>query len=139
MEKNFKLEIITPYRVFYSGPAGMIVVNTDDGELGILASHEPIVASVVIGPVKIEIDGEWKSAAMSEGFLEVENSRVTVLVGAAEWAEEIDVARAESSLKRATERLADTKMPWVTGRAEKALKRAQTRLKVASGAKTSPA
>jgi F-type H+-transporting ATPase subunit epsilon len=135
MEQNFKLEIITPYRVFYSGTAEMIVVNTDDGELGILAGHEPVVASVVIGPVKVQIDGAWKAVAMSDGFLEIEANLVTVLVGAAEWAEEIDVARAERSLKRATERLSDTSMPWVTGRAEKALKRAQTRLKVASGVK----
>jgi F-type H+-transporting ATPase subunit epsilon len=132
MNQNFKLEVITPYRVFFSGSAEMVIVHTDDGEIGILAGHEPIVASVVIGSGRILIDGVWRDAALSEGFLEVEGNRVSVLVGAAEWAEEIDVPRAEESLKRATERLQDTTVPWAVTRVEKSLARAKTRLKVAS-------
>lgn len=131
MESTFKLEIITPYRVFYSGPAEMIIVTSVDGELGILANHAPIVASVTIGLVKIRIDGIWKNAAISDGFLEVEGNRVNVLVGAAEWPEEIDVERAERSLKRANERLSNEPVPVEVQRSSRAVLRAKTRLEIA--------
>jgi ATP synthase, F1 epsilon subunit (delta in mitochondria) len=132
MEQTFKLDVITPYRVFFSGQTEMIIINSTDGQLGILAGHEPVVASVAIGAGRIKVNGVWKEAAFTDGFLEIEHDRVTVLVGAAEWPEEIDVARAERSRERARERLADPALPWVVKRAEDALKRAETRLKVAS-------
>jgi len=132
MERTFKLEIITPYRIFYSGSAEMLIVNTSDGELGILADHEPCVASVHIGAARILIDGVWKVASFSEGFLEMEGNRVTVLVGAAEWPEEIDVARAERALSRANERIRENSVPLITRRSEVAARRAKTRLKIAA-------
>lgn len=132
MERTFKLEIITPYRVFYSGSAEMLVLHTTDGELGILPDHEPCVASVNIGSARIRIEGATKVAALSEGFLEMEGNRVTVLVGAAEWPEEIDVARAERALARANERIREHLLPLITKRSEVAARRAKTRLKIAS-------
>ena len=132
MEQTFKLEIITPYRVFYSGPAEMLIVDSVDGEIGILPGHEPVVTPVAIGIGKIKTDGVWKEAAVSDGFLEIEDNRVTVLVSAAEWPEEIDVERAERSLKRARDRLADTSTVWELKRAEKAMRRASLRLKIAA-------
>lgn len=131
MANAFKLEIVTPYRIFHSGSVEMLIINSVDGELGLMANHEPIVTPVAIGPGKVKIDGEWKQAALADGFLEMEGNKVTVLAASAEWPEEIDVERAERSLKRATERLADTSMPWETQRATRALLRAQTRLKIA--------
>jgi len=135
MSKTFKLEIITPYRVFYSDNAENLIINSSDGELALLADHEPIVTPVGIGIVKILVDGTWKIASSSDGFLEMEGNKATVLVGAAEWPEEIDVERAERSQKRASERLADTSMPWEKKRATLALRRAQTRIKASSLAK----
>jgi F-type H+-transporting ATPase subunit epsilon len=134
MAETFKLEIVTPYRMFYAGPAEMIVIVSVDGELGIMADHEPIVTPVTIGVAKIKINGVWKQAAFSDGFLEMEENKLTVLVGAAEWPEEIDIDRAQRSLKRAADRLADTTMPWETNRAQLAKKRAENRLKVAESA-----
>ena len=131
MDKTFKLEIITPYRVFYSGMAEMMIINSVDGELGILPEHESFVTPVVIGPGKIKISGIWKNASVSDGFLEMDDNKVTMLVGAAEWPDEIDADRAKRSLKRAEERLTDKKMPWETKRAELAVKRAYNRLEMA--------
>ena len=130
MDKTFKLEIITPYRVFYSGTAEMMIIHSVDGELGILPEHEPFVTPVIIGPGKIKISGVWKNASVSDGFLEMDDNKVTMLVGAAEWPDEIDAERAKRSLKRAEERLTDKKMPWETKRAELAVKRANNRLEM---------
>ena len=135
MAKSFTVEIITPYRVFYSGQCESVVITSIDGELEILSDHEPIVTPIAIGLARIKADGAWKTASFSDGFLEMEENHLTILVGAAEWPEEIDVERAERSLKRATERLSDKSMPWETKRATLALQRAQTRLKIAALAK----
>jgi F-type H+-transporting ATPase subunit epsilon len=131
MSKTFNLEIITPYRVFFKGKAESIIIDSVDGEMGILADHEPIVTPIAIGSAKVQAEGKWKTAALSDGFLEMEDNNVTVLIGAAEWPEEIDVSRAERALKRAKERLEDRSMPWETKRAELAQSRAISRLKIA--------
>ena len=135
MAKSFTVEIITPYRVFYSGQCESVIINSIDGELEVLSDHEPIVTPIAIGIARMKVDGAWKTASFSDGFLEMDENRLTVLVGAAEWPEEIDVERAERSLKRATERLSDKTMPWEIKRAMMALQRAQARLKIASLAK----
>jgi len=135
MEQTFKLEILTPYRVFYSGTAVKLIVISSDGELGILANHEPVVATVCVGSLKIQIDTQWKIASVSDGFLEIVDNCVTILVGSAEWPEEIDVERAERSLKRANERLLDQPSPVELKRSGNAVQRAKTRLKIAEGTK----
>lgn len=134
MEESFKLEILTPYRVFYSGPAVKLIVISSDGELGILAHHEPVVATVCVGSLRIQTDAQWRIASVSDGFLEIVGNCVTVLVGSAEWPEEIDVARAERSLKRAHDRLLDQPSPVEVKRSGNAVQRAKTRLKIATDA-----
>lgn len=121
--------------MFYSGHAESVIVTSVDGELELLSDHEAIVTPITIGSVRIKAEGAWKTASFSDGFLEMEGNNLTVLVGAAEWPEEIDVERAERSLKRATERLEDKTMPWETKRATLALQRAQSRLRIATLAK----
>lgn len=135
MAKSYKVDIITPYRVFYTGQADSVIVASIDGEIEILADHEPVVTPISVGSVRIKVSGEWKTAFCSDGFLEMEGNRLNVLVGAAEWPEEIDVARAERSLQRAKERLEDKTFAWETKRASLALARAEMRLKVAAMAK----
>lgn len=132
MEQTFKLEILTPYRVFYAGLVVKLIVTSSDGELGILANHEPVVATVSVGSLRIQTDNRWKIASVSDGFLEVVGNSVTILVGAAEWPDEIDIDRAELSLKRANERLLDHSSPIDLKRSVNAVKRAKTRLKIAA-------
>lgn len=135
MEQTFKLEILTPYRVFYSGSAVKLIVISSDGELGILAHHEPVVATVYVGSIRIQTDTQWKIASVSDGFLEIVDNCVTILVGSAEWPEEIDVPRAERSLKRAYDRLLDQPSPVEVKRSGNAVQRAKTRIKIALGTK----
>ena len=76
-----------------------------------------------------EADGE-KVAAVHAGFAEVLPDQVTLLAETAEWAEEIDVARAEAAKKRAEERLQARTEKVDIKRAEFALRRALTRIDV---------
>ena len=105
MAKTFKFEVVTPEKVFYSNNVDMIIFNREDGEMGVMADHMPMVVAVDVGMLKIIKDGMYKFAAISEGFIEITDKGVTAIVDAAEWPEDIDVERAERSKKLAEEKL----------------------------------
>jgi F-type H+-transporting ATPase subunit epsilon len=83
----------------------MIVLKTPDGEIGILANHEPIVVAVTVGPLRIKKGGEWLESVINEGFMEVKQDKTIILVDTAEWPNEIDKNRAEEARRRAEVRL----------------------------------
>ncbi len=105
MEKLFKLEIVTPDKRFFDQEVSMIVVNTKMGKIGVMRNHAPMVFAVTPGIIKIRKNNQDKKAFVSEGFMEVNNNVVTLMVDAAEWPEEIDINRALRAKQRAEERL----------------------------------
>lgn len=131
-EKGFLLEIVTPENKFYSGNADSIVVRTIVGDVCILRNHEAYVAPLAIGKMRVKIGGEKKLAALSNGYIKVIDNKVTVLTDTAEWADEIDVERAQQAKERAEKRLSNRNAEGLdVKRAEMALKRALTRIDVA--------
>ena len=105
MAKTFKFEVVTPEKVFYSSDVDMIIFNREDGEMGVMADHMPMVVAVDVGMLKIIKDGMYKFAAISEGFIEITAKGVTAIVDAAEWPEDIDIERAERAKKMAEDKL----------------------------------
>ncbi len=105
MAKTFKFEVVTPEKVFYSSDVDMIIFNREDGEMGVMADHIPMVVAVDVGMLKIIKDGMYKFAAISEGFIEITDKGVTAIVDAAEWPEDIDIERAERAKKIAEDKL----------------------------------
>lgn len=105
MAKTFKFDVVTPDKVFYSDDVEMIVFNREDGEMGVMAEHMPMVVAVDVGVLKILKDGEEKFAAVGEGFLEITGSGVTAIVDSAEWPGEIDLDRALKAKELAEEKL----------------------------------
>ena len=97
----FKLEIITPDKVFFSGETENVIVRTTVGDKGILARHEPYVAALPIGKLKVKIDGQFRVAAVSEGVIKVDSEKTVILVQSCEWGDEIDLARAEAAKQKA--------------------------------------
>jgi F-type H+-transporting ATPase subunit epsilon len=131
MAKFFKLEVHTPYRLFYAGMVEALVVTLIDGEIGVYADHSFFTAPVVTGVLKIkDQEGLWKQAFITEGILEVSGHRTVLMVDAAEWPEEIDRARAQAAKERAEERLKAAVFKFETDNARATLLRAATRLKV---------
>ena len=129
--RPFNLKIITPEKTFYEGTTTQIIAKTTTGNVGILHGHVPYVANLVSSPFKIEIEGTLKEAALSGGFIKVSGDEVIVVTNAIEWADEIDVARAERSRQNAEERMKRHESQKEFDRAEKKLKRALNRLLVA--------
>jgi F-type H+-transporting ATPase subunit epsilon len=126
----------------FEGDAEQIVLTATTGELGILPRHAPLVAQLSIGRLRVQkVGGEWLDFAVAEGFAKVQSNKVIVLADAAEEASQIDVARAQEAVERATGRLEMLRVGTVPEgedvdpyREQLALKRARNRLKVAERA-----
>jgi F-type H+-transporting ATPase subunit epsilon len=127
------LEVVTPARVVVSREVDSVVAPGSEGEFGVLPEHVTFLTGVVPGELRYASGPEKVSLAVTSGFAEVFNNRVSVLVDAAEKSSDIDVDRAKRAMERAKERLTmghDRKdIDFL--RAEAALRRAVARLKVA--------
>ena len=128
------LEVITPDKVLVSKEVDMVVAPGVEGEFGVLEDHAAFLSGIVPGELRYTVDGKTEYCAVMEGFAEVSNNKVSVLVDAAEKAEDIDVERAKKALERAQRRL-EQKEGVDIARAEAALRRAIARLKVAGRVK----
>lgn len=129
---EIKVQVVTPYGIFFDGGTELAVIPTSDGEQGVMKGHMPFIAAIYPGQLKL-IDGEQKRRAfVAAGYAEVRRDSVLVVCNAAEWAENIDVQRAQNAKDRATERLKDkTLPPHIVTRNRHAIRRANARLLVA--------
>lgn len=129
--KTYKLKIVTPEKIFFDGETEQITIRTTEGDIGILANHIKYVCNIVAGPLKVKLEnGEYREAALSEGILKVSEEGVTVLVSTAEWADEIDLERAEKAKQKAEDILSDKSRIDDFDRAEIKLKRALVRINI---------
>lgn len=126
------LEIVTIERKVFDDQVNMVIAPGSEGVLGILPRHTPLITALTFGELQIKKEGqEDQFIAIGGGFMEVQPDHVVVLADAAEWAEEIDVARAEAARRRAEEFLAKSKEDVEFTQADVALRRSLARLKVA--------
>ncbi len=129
---GFGLKIIATNRVFYEGRAKFIVLPQSDGEIAVMAGHEDAMIAIVPGELRYQTEDsdEWHLAAVSGGFAQVINNRVTVLVLTAETPEEIDERRAMEAKEIAQEQLRQKMSQHQYYRTQASLSRAMSRLKV---------
>ena len=82
---NLQVTVVSATAEVWSGDASMIVAKTTEGEIGILPGHEPLLAILAAGEVRITTEsGERVTARAEDGFLSVDNNRVNVVAGLAE-------------------------------------------------------
>lgn len=103
-----------------------------EGNFEILAGHLPFLTALDIGEIRIRETETPQLMSISGGVFEVLRTGVTALVETAEWASEIDVARAEDARDRAQSELTANAPDLNRPQAEASLARAKNRLKVAS-------
>ena len=128
---TFRLEIVTPEKMIFSGEVSSLLAWGVEGQLGILPHHAPLMTMLQPGDLVIKKDGEEDALTLSGGFLEVRPDKVVVLADACERAEEIDVARAEEAKKRAQEAMKTARTTVDAAAAEAALRRSLVRIKAA--------
>jgi F-type H+-transporting ATPase subunit epsilon len=96
-----------------------------------LPQHAALLTMLKPGAMRIELNDAEEPLFISGGFLEVNNNVVTVLADTAEYAEEIDEARAEEARRRAQERLEQATSEQERAEVLAAVERAVARLRVA--------
>lgn len=126
-----KIEVVTPERIVFQDTIDALVLPGSQGYLGVLPNHAPMVAALKPGVLKYKAAGGYRRIAVSGGFAEVSDNRITVLADTAERAEEIDVARARAAAERARRRLAEKAAGFDAARAELSLQKAIARLRAA--------
>ena len=130
---EFSLKIVTPDGVCFDGPAEELVVRSVSGDVAILARHTDYVTALGMGPALIVASGQRRTAACIGGMLSVVDGNVTLLPTTFEWADKIDVERAEASQRRADAVLKDKNTSDTELRlAQARLRRALVRQSVAS-------
>lgn len=80
MANTFHLDIVSPEAILWSGEAELLITRTTEGEMGVMAHHEPLMASLV--PWSAEITpsaGPKVVLAVRGGFLQIGGNRVTLL------------------------------------------------------------
>ena len=80
-----QVSVVAADQEVWSGAASMVVAKTSEGEIGILPGHEPMLAILASGEVRVTAeDGSKITANAAGGFLSVENNNVSVVASAAE-------------------------------------------------------
>jgi len=97
---RFDVSLVTPDGPAFDGEAEMIVVPGAAGEIGVLARHAPLVATLKAGSTRIHLgDNEMLEFATGPGFFKVELDRALALVDDAVNVQEIDDERARAQLE----------------------------------------
>ena len=131
-EKAFKLEIVTPKKLVFSGEVVSFSAPGVVGGFQILSHHAPLLAAIGTGEVKLrDAEGNERRYATSGGFVDVRMNHVVMLAETVERSEDIDAARAEAARHRAVQRLSEPATDLDVDRARASIDRAQNRLRIA--------
>jgi F-type H+-transporting ATPase subunit epsilon len=107
-KRKFDLSLVTPDGPAFEGEAEMVIVPGAGGEIGVLARHAPLIATLKAGSTRVYLDRdshEVREYATGPGFFKVEQDRAIALVDDAVLANEIDDARAQAQLEEAQREL----------------------------------
>ena len=82
---DLKVSVVSADNEVWSGLAKQIVARTTEGEIGILPGHEPLLAILAAGEVRVTtLEGDVVKANAADGFLSVEHNTVTIVARNAE-------------------------------------------------------
>ena len=132
-QNTIELQVVTPERHVLSEDVDSVEMPGQDGYLGILPGHAPLLTELGIGILTYRKGGETRSVTVMGGYAEVLPNRVIVLADASEHIEQIDTSRAQAALDRAKANMPGanaTEADWDAANA--AVTRATVRLEAAA-------
>ena len=127
------IKIITPSGTYLEQDVDYVEVRAPHSVLGILPKHAPLVSTLEIAPLKIRFGGTTLFFAAGSGIINVRKDKVIILLSSIERVDEIDLERALEAKKRAEERIDRSRKGEEKidiARAESALARATNRIRV---------
>jgi F-type H+-transporting ATPase subunit epsilon len=101
MAATLRLEIITPEEVAYRDDVEMVLVPAELGDMGVYPMHVPLMTRILPGELIVTKAGEQTHLAVGEGFAEVTQTNVRILVDMAIEERHVDEAAAEAAIERA--------------------------------------
>ena len=101
---TIRVDVVSAEKSIFSGEARFVALPGENGELGILCGHTPLITRIRPGSVRIEkADGDEEFVFVAGGYLEVQPDHVTVLADTAIRGHDLDEAKANDAKKRAEE------------------------------------
>jgi F-type H+-transporting ATPase subunit epsilon len=134
--KAFKLQVVAPDAPAITEEVGLVILPGEVGEFGVMAGHMSLLSTLKPGTMRIVKGQERELYFVAGGFAEVNAASVIVLAEEYVKAGEIDVEEAEKTKKHSEGILSEKKEGADLKAAEKALARAEARLKTAEEFKT---
>src|ERR671924_375582 len=136
--RTFDLSLVTPEGPAFEGEVEMLIVPGAAGEIGVLARHAPLVATLKAGGTRVHIrrDEEIREFATGPGFFKVEQDRALALVDDAVDSRHIDTGRAREQLEEAQaelERIDRGESSADRWQVEQRVRHAENQLEVYSG------
>lgn len=107
-KKLFELSLVTPDGPVFEGEVEMLVVPGAAGDIGVLARHAPLIATLRAGSTRVYLDRDSENVreyATGPGFFKVETDRAIALVDDAVSADQIEEGRAREQLETAQREL----------------------------------
>jgi len=102
------VKVITPEKVIFDNEADELILPTINGEIAVLPHHVDLLTQLAPGEMIIKVKGKDHHIALTGGFLQIEQSELSVLAEYAIRSEEIDTKKAQEAQKRAEEVLKNT-------------------------------
>jgi F-type H+-transporting ATPase subunit epsilon len=106
MAETIELEVVTPERQLVKEAVTEAQIPAEAGYIGVLPGHAPLLSLLGSGVLRYSPQsGGRKALAIHRGFVEVLPDRIRVLADLAEFAEEIDLAKARAAAAEASQKL----------------------------------
>ena len=136
--RRFDVSLVTPAGAVLEGDAQLLIVPGAAGEIGVLARHAPLVATLKAGSTRVHVaENDVREYATGPGFFKVELDRALALVDDAVPVREIDRERAQRQLEEAQaelERLERGESDADRWQLEQRIRHAENQLGVVGGA-----
>jgi F-type H+-transporting ATPase subunit epsilon len=133
--EKFRVEVLTPEGEVFNDEVEMVSTRTAAGSIGVLAHHAPVLA--MLEPTELRLyqsESEVARLAQGEGYMQVANNRVLLLVEEAHRPDELNAGELRERLQQAERELEsagdDTERQRV---AERDKRRWEEFLKIAEG------
>ena len=107
MADKIRLRVVTPSRLVLDEEVDEVTAPGELGEFGVLPDHIAFLSTLVAGELSYKQGGARHVLVIDGGYAEVLDNVMTVLASAAEFASEIDVARAQRAKERAEKRMCE--------------------------------
>src|ERR1700750_1038047 len=103
------VEVLTPEGEVWSGEARQVSTRTEAGEIGILATHAPVLAALQPTELRLHLsESETKRDAQAHGWLQVYGNRARLLLEEAIPPEDLDGGTLKEQLSDAERRLSES-------------------------------